>query len=105
MHSTIARRQVLTSLGAMAAGAALLRDAVADQHNPAANVADRTGTLKITSVRGLPCGSKCYVKIETNHGITGWGEITSLEPTIAAALVASLFELLKDENPTRIEFL
>jgi len=50
-------------------------------------------------------GSKVYVKIETNHQVTGWGEITGSEPTVAVALAHSLLELLLNENPTRIEHL
>ena len=46
-----------------------------------------------------------YVKIETNHGITGWGEINGLDPTGAEPLAESLFELIDGENPTRIEHL
>src|SRR4029078_9258985 len=70
-----------------------------------ANVADRPSTIAINKVTAIPVGAKCYVKIETNHGVTGWGEITGLEPKVAAALVHSLFELLEKENPTRIEHL
>ena len=103
-HAGWSRRGVMTS-AAVAAGAALLTEGVARADNPAANVADRTGTIQITAARGIPAGTKCYVKIETNDGVTGWGEITGLQPTVAAALIASLFELLQGENPTRIEHL
>src|SRR5262249_24228148 len=37
--------------------------------------------------------------------VTGWGEISALEPATAEALARSLFELLDGENPTRIEYL
>ncbi len=99
------RRDLLTSLGAMTAGGLLLNDAVSQENNPAANVADRTSSIRIARVRGIPVGAKAFVKIETNHGLVGWGEITGLEPKIAAALTDSLAELLVDENPTRIEHL
>jgi galactonate dehydratase len=101
----LGRRALIASLGSTAAGALLLNHAVAQEKNPAANVADRTSTIKITRLRGFPVGPKAYVKIETNHGITGWGEITGLEPKVAVALAESLFELLDGENPTRIEHL
>jgi galactonate dehydratase len=84
-----------------AAGAALL----AQQPAAGAQVEDRGSNLRITGVRGLPCGTKAFVKIETNRNITGWGEITGLEPRVAAALADSLRELLVDQNPTRIEHL
>jgi len=50
-------------------------------------------------------GAKTYIKIDTNHGISGWGEISQLEPKTAGALVTSMFELIDGENPTRIEYL
>jgi galactonate dehydratase len=46
-----------------------------------------------------------YVQLESNLKVTGWGEISALEPRTANALVQSLFDLLKGENPTRIEYL
>jgi galactonate dehydratase len=66
-------------------------------------VADRTSTIKIKSIKPNITGPKVFVKIDTNHGIFGWGEITGSEPKVAAALCESLFELLDGENPTRIE--
>ena len=45
------------------------------------------------------------MKIQTNHGVTGWGEIDQLEPKVAAVLARSMFELLDGENPTRVEHL
>lgn len=102
MHS---RRQLLTSVGFAAAGSALLNDFCSAEDNPAANVADRSSSIKITRLTATPVGRKVFLKLETNHGITGWGEIDQLEVKVAALLATSLFELLKDENPTRIEHL
>jgi len=96
----VSRRALLAS-----AGLAMLAEVASGQENPGEAVADRTTTIKITRVTPLPGGTKVFVKIETNHGVTGYGEITGLDPKVAAALVTSLFELLKDENPTRIEHL
>src|SRR5437870_6177626 len=89
----------------MATGLSMLSDAVAQENNPAANVVDRGADLKIKSLRGFRVGTKAFIKIETNHGVTGWGEVTGLEPNVAVALANSLFELLEGENPTRIEHL
>src|SRR5207302_1499348 len=50
-------------------------------------------------------GSKVYVRIDTNVKVSGWGEVSALEPAAAEALTRSLYELLDDENPTRIEHL
>lgn len=99
------RRNVLTSAGALAAGAALLTEQVAGAQNPAEQVGDRTTSIRIKSLKATPAGSKVFVKIETNHGVTGWGEIDQLEPKVAATLAQSLFVLLDGENPTRIEHL
>src|SRR3954466_7736588 len=98
-------RRGLLAAGAIAAGAALLDDVARAGDSPATQVADRTTTIKITALRPLPAGAKCYVRLDTNHGVTGWGEITGLEPAVAAALAQSLFGLLDGENPTRIEHL
>jgi galactonate dehydratase len=69
------------------------------------DVEDRTSKLKITSLRAFPVMGKCFLKIETSAGITGWGEVTGLDPKVAAALATSLFELLDGQNPTRTEYL
>lgn len=102
------RRMFFSSAGvgaASAAGAMMIADALSAQENPAANVADKGSSIRITRLQASPVGAKAYVKIETNHGITGWGEVTGLDPAVASALAHSLFELLDQENPTRIEHL
>ncbi|HVV99968.1 MAG TPA: mandelate racemase/muconate lactonizing enzyme family protein [Planctomycetaceae bacterium] len=99
------RRDLFRSAGAIAAGGLLLNDVFAQENNPGANVGDRTSSIRISALKATPVGPKVYVRIDTNHGITGWGEITGLEPQVAATLAHSLFELLDGENPTRVEFL
>jgi galactonate dehydratase len=96
------RREVLETAGALAAAGVLLGG---PEVQAADVVADRITTLKIVSLKATPVGPKAYVKIETNHKITGWGEITGLEPKVASGLAESLFELLDGENPTRMEYL
>jgi galactonate dehydratase len=103
MNPNLPRRDLLTG-SALAAGLALLNDAVGAD-NPAANVADRTATTKISALKPFRVGTKAYMKVETNHGIFGWGEVTGLDPNVACVLANSLFELLNGENPTRIEYL
>src|SRR5262245_8806937 len=100
-----ARRDWLAGFGAAAAGAAFLNQAVGDDQNPAANVADRSSSIRITAMKLYWVGPVVYVKIETNHGISGWGDLKGVDPRVAKPLAESLFELLKDENPTRIEHL
>lgn len=78
---------------------------IANQNNPAAGVADRTSSIKITKLTPTPVGRKVFLKMETNHGVTGWGEIDQLEVEVASTLTRSLFQLLDGENPTRIEHL
>jgi galactonate dehydratase len=99
------RRDVLKTAGALAAGTALLNDAVGAQQNPAAQVADRSSTIRITRLRATWVNPCVFVKIETNHGIVGWGDIKGVDPRVSKPLVEALFELLDGENPTRIEFL
>jgi len=103
MNPDLPRRDLLTG-SALAAGLALLNDAVGAD-NPAANVSDRTSSIKISALKPFRVGTKGYLKIETNHGIFGWGEVTGLDPNVAGVLATSLFELLNGENPTRIEHL
>src|SRR6478752_6600830 len=76
-----------------------------EQAGPAARVEDRGSAIRITGLQAHPVGPKVFVRIETNHKVTGWGEITGLQPQAAAVLARSLFELLDGENPTRIEYL
>src|SRR5690349_3936320 len=99
------RRDVVHAIGAAAAGIAFLNNAVADEKNPAAQVADRTSTIRITALKTYWVGPVVYVKIETNHGIAGWGDLKGVDPRVSKPLVESLFELLDGENPTRVEYL
>ena len=90
------------SLAGVAAGLAILNDVRADEIKA---VEDKGSSIKITALHAFPVGPKTFVKIETSHKVTGWGEITGLEPKVAATLAESLFELLDGENPTRVEHL
>jgi galactonate dehydratase len=99
------RRQMFASLGAAAAGHALLADTVAAENSPAAQVGDRTTTLRITGLRATLVSPCLFIRIETNHGIVGWGEVKGVDPRVAKTLVESLYELIAGENPTRIEHL
>src|SRR5262245_23754336 len=94
------RREVL---GIAAAGGLAVAAGVAAAADETG--ADRTSGIKITALKATPVGPKAYVKIETNHKVTGWGEVTGSEPKVACVLAESLFELLDGENPTRIEHL
>ena len=82
----------------------MLNDAVGAD-NPATSVADRTSTIKLSALRAFRVGTKAYLKLETNHKIFGWGEVTGLDPNVACDVARSVFELLDGQNPTRIEHL
>jgi galactonate dehydratase len=97
-------RETLTTTGALAAGNALVGEAVG-QRNPAAQVADRTSTIRITRLRATWVNPCVFVKIETNQSIVGWGDLKGVDPRVSKPLVESLFELVSGENPTRIEHL
>src|SRR4051812_27272475 len=99
------RRQMLASLGSAAAGLTFLNEAVGQDQNPAAQVEDRGASVKISALRAMTVGAKAYLRIETSAKVSGWGEVTGLDPNVACALAQSLFELLDGENPTRIEHL
>jgi galactonate dehydratase len=90
---------------AWAAGAAILGEAVADERNPAAQVADRASQLRITGMQTFWVGPNVFVRIATNQGLTGWGNVKGVDPRVARPLAESLFELIDGENPTRIEYL
>lgn len=95
----------LATTAAIAAGMALLSDAVSADNNAATKVVDRASTIRIKSLRATWVNPSVYVKIETNHGIVGWGDLKGVDPRVSKPLVESLFELLDGENPTRIEHL
>ena len=99
----VGRRELLAGFGAAAAGAAVVHQAVGQDKNPAAQVVDRSSSIRITGVKTYWVGPIVYVKIETNHGISGWGDLKGVDPRPARVLVQSLFELIDGENPTRIE--
>lgn len=99
------RRECLSTAAAVAAGTALLAEAVGQEKNPAAQVADKTSTLRITAMKTYWVNPVVFVKIETNHGAVGWGEIKGIDPRVAKVLAEALYPLIDGENPTRIEYL
>jgi len=102
--SLLARRSFLAAAGSVA-GFSLLSDAVAQERNPANNVVDRSSSIRLTRLTTRWVGPIVFLKVETNLGITGWGEIKGVDPRVSKVLVESLFELIVGENPTRIEYI
>ena len=99
------RRDLLSTAAVLAAGNALLMDAVGADQNPAEQVVDRASHIRITALRSFLVSPNLFIRIDTNQGISGWGEIKGLDVRVAQPLVESLFELINGENPTRIEHL
>src|SRR5439155_21935470 len=103
LSHAFARRQLM-GFGA-AAGAALLAEQVSVAQRPANTVADRTSSIRLTSLRATVCRDRVFVKLGTNHGVSGWGEIKGVVPSVAKSLAEAMFDLLDGQNPTRIEHL
>lgn len=99
------RRELLSSAAILAAGNALLQEVVGARDNPAEQVADRASSIRITALRPFLVSPHLFIRIETNQGIVGWGEIKGLDVRVAKTLVEALFDLIEGENPTRIEHL
>jgi galactonate dehydratase len=102
-QNTLGRRQILKN--ASCAALAILTERISLAQNPAASVADRTTSIRLTGLRPIICRDRVFVKLETNHGIFGWGEMKGVVPSVAKALAEAMFDLLDGQNPTRIEHL
>ena len=88
-----------------AAGLAAVSSAVGQEKNPAAQVADRASSIRISGMKAFWVNSHVFLRIETNHGVIGWGDVKGVDPRVAKPLAESLYELIDGENPTRIEHL
>ena len=53
-------------------------------------VEDRGSAIRVECLTAIPVGVKGYVKVETNMGVVGWGEINNVETKVACALAESL---------------
>src|SRR4051794_17933615 len=98
-------RRALFARGGAASVALLAEQWVAAADDPAAGVEDRASTIRIKALTPTPVGTRTVLKMETSHGVVGWGEVSQLPPAVAVALVESVFDLLDGENPTRVEYL
>jgi galactonate dehydratase len=69
-------------------------------------VADRASAIRLTGFRALRAGPSLFLRLQTNFGVVGWGEVKAVELNAAKLLAESLYDgLLDGENPTRIEHL
>ena len=60
-------------------------------------IEDRGSAIRVERLSTIPVGAKGYVKLETNMGVTGWGEINNMDTKVACALAESLGELVVGE--------
>lgn len=103
-RSRLPRRDLIQTLSA-AAGLAFLDSAVAQDNKPGTQVEDRASSIRLTGMKTYWVGPVVYLKLETNQGIFGWGDIKGVDPRVSRVLAQSLYELIDGENPTRIEYL
>jgi galactonate dehydratase len=101
MSAKMGRRELLGSLGLLA----LPVPVAAAADNPAAQVADRASSIRITALKATICRDRVFVRLDTNQRVSGWGEVKGVVPKVAAALAEAMFDLLDGQNPTRIEHL
>jgi len=88
----LGRREMFHSLGAAAAaGFTLANHAVAADDAAGGQVADRSSSIRITGIKTYWVGPIVYLKLETNHGIAGWGEVKGTDPRVGKFCVESLF--------------
>ena len=67
------------------------------------SVADSASDIKVSRITPVTFRDRVFIRLDTNFGISGWGEIKGVVPSVANALVKAMFALIKDQNPTRIE--
>jgi len=90
------RRRLLQSLSGIG-----LAGVAQSQTSPA-----KTLKLKITNAEPILTGSDVYIKIETNAGITGYGDATNhFLPYSVDGMLRDLIPCLIGEDPERIEYL
>ena len=79
------RRELLGSLGLMALPT-LAGQVPAAADNPAAQVADRASSIRITALKATICRDRVFVRLDTNQKVSGWGEVKGVVPKVAATL-------------------
>lgn len=106
MSSSMVSRREMLSVGALtAAGFRMVQEVAGAASVPGIAVADRTSSIRISAFKMWWVNPSVFLRIDTNHGVSGWGEIKAIDPRVGMTLMRSLFELLDGENPTRIEHL
>ncbi|MFN7923598.1 MAG: galactonate dehydratase [Bryobacteraceae bacterium] len=94
------RRNVLKTLSGLSLSAA------ASAQSPSAVPPARTLKMKITKAEPILTGTDVYLKIETDAGITGYGDATNhFLPYSVEGMLRDLIPYLIGEDPERIEYL
>lgn len=104
----ISRRDFLKGVAAASVAGSVFGAASAFAESPVEAYKYQGGSnMKITKVTPIPCSSRwMLVKVETDAGITGWGECGAWAwQTASAEAVNTLGSLLEGQDPFRIEWL
>src|ERR1017187_4660397 len=102
--STLSRRGLFQSSAAMLGGAALAKDAKADEQAQVRNVNTNSSpsTLKITDLRVATVGGRHIIRLYTNQDVYGLGEVRD---GASATYALFLKSRLVGENPLQINYL
>jgi galactonate dehydratase len=103
MHSPPANTSLNIAGGLATVG--VVADIIQPAIAAARAVEDKFTSIKIRSIATFPQVGHNLVKIETNLGIAGWGDIAGVPPKVGDLLCQELFDLLDGENPTRVDYL
>lgn len=84
MKNNLNRRRFLTALGMSTAGSALAAipslETASSENTRTLSYKDAPNDIKITNVTTFKVKRALFIKIETNAGVTGWGESSSNSP-------------------------
>ena len=96
------RRSILRGVAACG----LLNTVASDAQNPAPRQERSIPKMKIKAAEPILTGSDVFVKIETDAGITGYGDATNhFLPYSVEGMLRDLIPYLIGEDPERIEYL
>ena len=110
-NAATSRRRVLQVAGAGLLGMAGLAARGAEQGSPAASSAPAARPpagrrMKITNIETIMTGSDVFIKVETDAGITGYGDATNhFLPYAAEGMLKDVCPYLIGEDPERVEYL
>ena len=105
-ESSTDRRSFSRRMAGIASGGLLLGGAPAAGQSEPGGAARKSLRMKITKVEPILTGSDVFLKIETNAGITGYGDGTQhFLPYAAEGTLKDVIPYLIGEDPERIEYL